>query len=231
MIDEITVLNNLPNFDNNFKDTHLYIWAKDKKGKYLSCNKTMYNDVGLSNESEILGLTDLELCWEKFAILFRGNDNIIMHGRESQFFIETTKIADGRKFKYYSYKAPLYVNSKKVLGTIGFGFSLTQLDSHLQKNLNSLSFISPREQQKFQNLPYSFSFFLTSQKIRNIHLSVREIECIKLTVRGKTAKEIANLLNISYRTVESYLENIKSKLKINSKRELIDLVMQAIFEK
>jgi DNA-binding CsgD family transcriptional regulator len=53
-------------------------------------------------------------------------------------------------------------------------------------------------------------------------LSVREIECLKLYIAGKSAKEISNLLSLSARTVENYINNIKSKLKIFSKSELIN---------
>lgn len=51
-------------------------------------------------------------------------------------------------------------------------------------------------------------------------LSLRERQCLKCLLEGKTAKETASELNISYRTVESYFENIKDKLNCYSKREL-----------
>lgn len=51
-------------------------------------------------------------------------------------------------------------------------------------------------------------------------LSKRERQCLKMLLLGKSAKESANELNLSYRTVEFYLENIKNKLNCNGKREL-----------
>lgn len=52
-------------------------------------------------------------------------------------------------------------------------------------------------------------------------LSPREISCIKYLLKGKTAKEIAKHLNLSYRTIEYYLENIRSKTGCRNKYELI----------
>lgn len=47
-------------------------------------------------------------------------------------------------------------------------------------------------------------------------LSKREIDCLQLLVKGKTATEISEDLDLSKRTVESYIEKIKSKLGCES---------------
>lgn len=52
------------------------------------------------------------------------------------------------------------------------------------------------------------------------HLSKRERQCLSHLLLGKTAKETASLLQISFRTVEYYFENLKDKLGCFSKREL-----------
>ncbi|HSX26735.1 MAG TPA: ester cyclase [Chlamydiales bacterium] len=51
-------------------------------------------------------------------------------------------------------------------------------------------------------------------------LSKRERECLTHLIQGKTAKETAALLKLSPRTVESYFENIKEKLKCSHKGDL-----------
>lgn len=68
---------------------------------------------------------------------------------------------------------------------------------------------------------------LTGSKIllnynhKKFHLTKREHECLKLVRQGKSAKQIGALLNISYRTVESHVDNIKSKFSCRTKLELI----------
>jgi DNA-binding CsgD family transcriptional regulator len=57
-------------------------------------------------------------------------------------------------------------------------------------------------------------------------LSDREIDCLKLLIQGHTSKTISKELEISKRTVETYIENIKNKLSCDSKSEIIDRVFK-----
>lgn len=52
-------------------------------------------------------------------------------------------------------------------------------------------------------------------------LTPREIECMHGIMRGLTAKEIAITLNISYRTVELHINNIRKKLGSKNKAEAV----------
>lgn len=64
----------------------------------------------------------------------------------------------------------------------------------------------------------------TNKEIKkfNSSLTPREIQCVGYLVRGKSAREISKLLGLSKRTVEFYLANIKSKLGVSTKSELIE---------
>jgi DNA-binding NarL/FixJ family response regulator len=53
-----------------------------------------------------------------------------------------------------------------------------------------------------------------------LHLSMREREILQLIAEGRAAKEIANLLTISVKTVAFHRENIKRKLGLRSTAEL-----------
>lgn len=52
-------------------------------------------------------------------------------------------------------------------------------------------------------------------------LTIRECECVYLLIKGKSAKEIAALLSLSKRTIESYIENIKNKMDCKNKAEIL----------
>ena len=52
-------------------------------------------------------------------------------------------------------------------------------------------------------------------------LNERESDCLRLVVEGKTAKEIAEILFISRRTVENYKNSILKKLNLHKTSELI----------
>lgn len=60
------------------------------------------------------------------------------------------------------------------------------------------------------------------EAIKHTSLTPRECDCIALLIKGKTAAEIAKLLDISARTVESYLNNAKIKLQCDTKSTLIE---------
>lgn len=52
-------------------------------------------------------------------------------------------------------------------------------------------------------------------------LSKRENEVVMLLIKGHTAQGIGAELGLSTRTIESYINNIKFKLNVNNKQELI----------
>lgn len=52
-------------------------------------------------------------------------------------------------------------------------------------------------------------------------LTVREVEIVKLLLRGNTNQKIANQLNISIHTVQTHRKNIKSKLQLEGASDLI----------
>lgn len=58
-------------------------------------------------------------------------------------------------------------------------------------------------------------------KSRQINLTPREIECLHHISRGFSAKDCAKEINISFRTIETHISNIKVKLNCSRKSELI----------
>lgn len=59
-------------------------------------------------------------------------------------------------------------------------------------------------------------------------LTARERECLKFISEGYTSKEIARCFNRSPRTIEWYVENIKHKLGVDKKTDLIRIAYQAM---
>lgn len=57
-----------------------------------------------------------------------------------------------------------------------------------------------------------------------IDLSKREAQCLHYLHQGKTAKEIAKELDISHRTIEIYLDNVRSKTASKNRVELISKI-------
>lgn len=64
------------------------------------------------------------------------------------------------------------------------------------------------------------------ENLTNVNLSVKQRECSILLLRGKTAKEIAEILGLSARTVEYYLNTLKVKFGCKNKAALIAQLSQ-----
>lgn len=65
--------------------------------------------------------------------------------------------------------------------------------------------------------------------LHNIAFSKREAECLKYLHYGKSAKEIAQLLNLSPRTVETYFNSIKTKTNSKNLLEVISKLESCSF--
>ncbi|MFI4986698.1 MAG: autoinducer binding domain-containing protein [Alphaproteobacteria bacterium] len=62
-------------------------------------------------------------------------------------------------------------------------------------------------------------------------LSEREAECLIWMARGKTNWEIAEILRLSEKTIENYLENIKRKLGVYTKTQaVVNAIMRGLIK-
>jgi DNA-binding CsgD family transcriptional regulator len=55
--------------------------------------------------------------------------------------------------------------------------------------------------------------------LSNAKLAPRELQIIHYIRQDKTSKEIADLLDLSVRTIESYRESIREKLRIKNQKK------------
>lgn len=60
----------------------------------------------------------------------------------------------------------------------------------------------------------------------NVHLTKRETDVLKLVLQGFSAKRIGFLLKLSPRTVETYIDILKSKFLCKRKNDLIITCIQ-----
>ncbi|MBK6604495.1 MAG: response regulator transcription factor [Leptospiraceae bacterium] len=60
----------------------------------------------------------------------------------------------------------------------------------------------------------------------SVDLTSRETQIIELVIQGARNKDICDLLYISENTVKTHLQNIYSKLDVNSKAKLVTFAFQ-----
>lgn len=78
------------------------------------------------------------------------------------------------------------------------------------------------------NLKKVISPFLRTLMAVQMDFTPREIEVANLVKDGKTAKEIAGLLNLSIRSVEFHKDNIRRKLGLNNKKVNLRIHLMAL---
>jgi DNA-binding NarL/FixJ family response regulator len=67
----------------------------------------------------------------------------------------------------------------------------------------------------------------SSESTENLKLSNSETEIVKLISNGKTTKEIAEIKNLSFHTINTHRKNIFRKLNINNSSELVKYAMNS----
>lgn len=90
---------------------------------------------------------------------------------------------------------------------------LTYLNSNFENEVLSI--------KDLQNMDFLKKIGYERELLSFSSLSKREVECLRLLLLNKTAKEIGISLDLSRRTVEAYLESAKDKLNCFSKSTLI----------
>jgi DNA-binding CsgD family transcriptional regulator len=88
-----------------------------------------------------------------------------------------------------------------------------------EKILHELIKLKPAKAQ--YEIPDAPSGYYINHNGKLISLTKREAECIQLLKQGLSAKQTAYTLQISVRTVESYLNNLKRKAHCHSKLALL----------
>lgn len=63
--------------------------------------------------------------------------------------------------------------------------------------------------------------YYLSGELSHVYLTKREAQCLTALIDGMTAKEIGKFFDISFRTVENYLNDIKQKLSCRKRSDLV----------
>jgi DNA-binding CsgD family transcriptional regulator len=85
---------------------------------------------------------------------------------------------------------------------------ITPVNSHQLNQLNILE----------RNMNEIISPFLRTLSSKYPNLTPTEIKIINFIREGRTTKEIAELLNVSARTVEVHRDNVRRKLSLKNKK-------------
>lgn len=100
-----------------------------------------------------------------------------------------------------------------------------ELQAHVDSVLKDANLSSSQSNKINIKLDKSDLIQLHAQTYENVYLTDQQAVCLKLLAIGKSAKEIARELDISFRTVEGHIAKLKDLLGCTSSKELISLYL------
>jgi len=194
------------------------------QSKIIRFNDTCAEACGVMSIHDLVGKTALEFTHPSDAEKLFINDQQVIKTNKIHVFEETfTRNKDGEFIQFISVKAPWYNQNHRLLGIFNcaIALGLHDLTSSLMM-MNKLGLFTHHDPT--HNMQHIFF-----NSFGDIQLTPRETQCLIHYVRGKSAKQIGILLNLSFRTVEHYLEKIKRKMRVTTKSELIEKTIEIIF--
>lgn len=189
---------------------NMYVWAKDKNYKYLYCNEHYAMAAGLDSPNQIVGKTDEQMPWEHLADFFKVGDYGVLQGNVRTNAVEVSDTLNNVKDILVS-ENQLCLNNGKCVGIVGSFVDIT--GKQLIKKAGYYNGLNNR-------------YYLGSEDFENTYLTGREVEVFKRILLGYSAKQMAQPLKLSPKTVEGYIENIKNKLQAKSRGEIISTAIQ-----
>jgi DNA-binding NarL/FixJ family response regulator len=182
----------------------------------LDGNDKIAATVGANSVSDMSGHDSSYFCQRDFSASMIANDREVMRSRSMKVVEETGKRIDDAVINTLAFKLPWYYQDE-IIGVLGCSL---HIDSSSLSSFTS-SMIGLLQTGILSKGLNAQLINMTSIANVNCYLSQRELEVLQHLVKGKSAKIIAEILQISKRTVEHHIENIKQKTGCSTKYELI----------
>ena len=103
----------------------VYVWMKDREGRYVDANAAYAAAVGLNTTSAIVGLTDADLWPHDLAVAFRAADEQVVSTWTSVSLEERIETSGVPRW-YETIRRPWFGPDGDVVGTIGVSHDVTQ---------------------------------------------------------------------------------------------------------
>jgi DNA-binding CsgD family transcriptional regulator len=189
---------------------------KDINLRYQAANTDLLLQMNLKHAEELIGRDDADLALhpQKIITAFQQQDLMVLQGQSIELIHHLDNLKDSKA--YFLKKTPLRDEQLHVIGVIFHCMPYIQADL-----VNALKNIDHNLYDAV-NVP---DCYMLDTCHNPANLSARELECLFLQLRGHSAKRIGETLGLSKRTIESYIDNIKTKLGCLNKSELLVTAM------
>lgn len=212
----------LPNLDISsfIRDMAGFAIIKDLHSNYLNANLNTVNEFGLKNSDHLLGYSDLTIPHplSHNGQFYRNLDLEVIQTGEPMKGICT--------FPFHGSIRPYHFKKSILKDTYGNKIGTY---SHAEEcsDPSIIQFI----QYLIAEHPFTFNqtnkpnSFILNKEYRGIKLSPLEAHCLFYLIRKKTKSDIANILHLPLKTINSYIENIKIQLNANTMRDIVEIAI------
>jgi len=195
---------------------YIDVYWKNTEGAYLGVSEQFLHFSNMHSYDEVIGKTDAELIWRNQASTMMKNDQEVIRTKQNRIYVESALSHDGKINQFLSLKRPFHSTAGKLIGTYGLSVLLNE-KTNIHSALDMVScIIDPFNLRKNKLIAPTSTHNLTPQQFK----------CLLHLVKGMTIRQIATTLELSPKTVEHYLDAVKTKLNCSSRSELISKALQ-----
>lgn len=187
----------------------------DSAHRFVHTNDYTAKLLGFPSAAKLLQLTpyDIECPAQENADVFVQQNERVLSEKSPMTLLDIHTYDNQQTKSFITIKKPIMLNDDEQYVVCQCNEITNETMKTLLCTLNpTISHITP-----LTNISYQ----IVDQDSHQ-HFTQRQKEILYLAARGKTAKESAQILRLSYRTIEGYLDIIKDKLGVFTKKEVIE---------
>ena len=193
------------------------VFWQDADSVFAGCNEEAFRLFGFKSAEQMIGNTPFDFRCQaaESADRFVEQDKQVVRTQSMLKLLIIDTFSHERTIAYLVTKKPIILQ-QKLTGIIVHGVQIPA-NSLLKMSLKLAEVDVCRQQDKMPQKSY-----ILVDQYGDIGITKRESECLFCLLRGKSIPEIANILQLSKRTVESYIDHIKMKMNCYSQAELCE---------
>jgi DNA-binding CsgD family transcriptional regulator len=190
-------------------------YAVDMQGKFIYANDTTAKCSGYDNHENFIGLTyeDMKCPAVELHESYSEQDTLSTESSAPIKIIAYLTYAGDETNLLLGTKSQLLDNSGNVCGV------LTHAVDYKNNHLINLSHLYTNNRK---DITQGQLCFIVRDCLPCFNLSKKQAECLYFYIRGMTAKEIAEKLYVSRRTVEQHLIAIKRNLRCSTRSQIVE---------
>jgi len=213
----------------------LNVYFVNRQSVLQNLNKETQENAGFDSIQSAVGKTVAIAATKETTKITLDHDQTVFRTSTMQIRDEIyTRLIDNLQFTSINAKLPWFDNENKIIGVFGFSIILSADENLTEKCSLTASFskifemIMPYGLLNSDPCPRTNTLTKISPgtSINDIYFTKRQSEIINELLKGKTSKEIGKILGLSNRTVEFYISNIKDKMNVNTKSQLLEKIFE-----